>query len=185
MVFDQAYYENDLVKAEHPHFAQRATWIVDNYAGKRVIELGCGFGYVIKSLRELAIIAWGVDGSQYAIDNTEATGFVFHVDAKDSDLKKQDFCVSWNFLDCLADEAEAELIMDKINGCDTNFHVLCTDNGDNDSQNYINNGYFIKPMSYWLNLADNDVILVDYHTRDVYNNSGAINIPLSWGIMSK
>jgi len=185
LTFDEAYYLSDLQKVGHPHYAARAQWVIDNYAGKRVIELGCGFGQVIKSLRDVGIVAWGVDASQYAIDNTDAPGFVFHVTAGDSDLKRQDFCVSWNFLDCLNNEAEAELICDKLNGCTTNFHVLCTDDGSPDAANYIANGYFIKPMSYWLNLVDSDVILINYHTGDVFNGDGPINIPLNWGMISK
>jgi len=184
MIFNEAYFTSDLPKADHPHFVTRAQWIIDNYAGKRVIELGCGFGHVIKALRGLGIVAWGVESSQYAVDNTEATGFVFPISAGDSDLKRLDFCVSWNFLDCLADEAEAEYVIAKINVCTSNYHVLCMDNGRPEVQNYIDKGYFIKPASYWLGLVDSDVVLVDYHTGTVYN-SGSINIPLSWGMISE
>jgi hypothetical protein len=60
---------------------------------------------------------------------------------------------------------------------------LCCDNKDADSENYIKNGYFIKPIDYWKELLPN-AILVDYHTEIVYNKD-SLKIPLSWNIISE
>jgi len=183
MTFDEAYYENDLPRADHSHYLKRAEWILANYGGKRVIELGCGFGQVIKHLRDNGVIAWGVDGSAYAVANTYATGYVFEINAAEhSDIKLQDFVVSWNFLDSLLDEAEAEAVVDRINKSRTNYHVLCMDDGSLDAEAFKAKGYFIKPVEYWLALVDDDVILIDYFSRVAYNftDQGQLDIPLSW-----
>jgi SAM-dependent methyltransferase len=185
MVFNQAYYENDLPKADHLHFQARADWIIANHGGKRVLDIGCGFGAVVAKLRAASIVAWGMDGSQYAVDNTYAPGFVFHTSAQNSgnEIKNQDFVVSWNFLDCLASEAEATAVVAKLDNASTNYHVICMDNGDNQSQRYKDQGYFIKSLTYWQALMPG-MVIIDYHTQNVYGATDVF-IPLSWDLISK
>ena len=62
-------------------------------------------------------------------------------------------------------------------------HIICTDNHDLQSEQYSKDGYFIKPMSYWINLLPK-AILVDYHTGTVYNKE-LLKIPLSWDKISE
>jgi len=187
VTFDEAYYISDLQKSDHPHYSTRADWIIANYGGKRVIELGCGFGQVIKALRDFGVVAWGVDISQHVIDNTDASGFVFLASAQayKNQLKKQDFIISWNFLDCLADEAEAILVADALETADINYHVVCIDDGTTQAQEYKDKGYFIKTAQYWLDLLPSDAVLIEYHSRIVHNHVGELLLPLNWGFISE
>jgi SAM-dependent methyltransferase len=186
VIFDEAYYVSDLPKGDYPHYTDRATWIQANYGGKRVIELGCGFGHVIKALRDSGIVAWGVDLSQHAFDNTVAPGFIFLSSAQDykNQLRNQDFVISWNFLDCMTDEAEAELVGDALARPTTQYHVICVDDGSQQAQDYKDRGYFIMPVSYWLNLLRSDAVIVEYHSRIVHNHTGELLMPLSWAFVS-
>lgn len=49
---------------------QRAFHLLTNFRPKRVLDIGCAFGYVVISLRSLGVEAYGVDISEYAINNS-------------------------------------------------------------------------------------------------------------------
>lgn len=186
MLFNKAYYESNAPKQDHNHFQLRADWIIKSHNRRKVIELGCGFGSVIYRLRKSGIIAWGVDVSRYALEHSYAPNFVFNSSIEDYKyIAKNDFVVSWNLLDCLSGEDEAARAAEVLSIADKSYHVFCMDNNDSDSQHYKELEYFIKPASYWLSLVGPKVVLIDYHTGNVYNHPGPLNMPLSWGNISK
>lgn len=48
---------------------QRAIHLILNFRPKRVLDIGCAFGYVVMALRSLRVEAYGVDISEYAINS--------------------------------------------------------------------------------------------------------------------
>ena len=56
-------------------------------------------------------------------------------------------------------------------------HIIST------NEQFIEGGYFIKPMSYWQELFPN-AILIEYETKKVFN-SESLKIPLCWGMVSE
>lgn len=62
-------YEND--QQWQPLFKRFAQHIADDFAPKKVLDIGCAYGYVVKYLRELGVEAWGIDTSAYALKQAD------------------------------------------------------------------------------------------------------------------
>lgn len=54
-----------------PLFQRFADHIVQDFAPKNVLDIGCAFGYMVKYLRERGVEAWGIDTSTYAISQAD------------------------------------------------------------------------------------------------------------------
>src|SRR6266545_8379307 len=48
--------------------------IVSEIAPARVLDAGCGFGFLVEALRERRVEASGIDVSEYAVSNVHASG---------------------------------------------------------------------------------------------------------------
>jgi len=208
MEFNEAYFNNgdtgyDDYK-DYPHFLERAQWIRDFYNlnkfKKNILIAGCAYGFTVKHLQSFVGFddnTFGVESSFYCQSIQDPT----IVNLSDYDLNNSswvipnffDMICSWNVLDCLASETDAETIVGLMNTSKAlQIHIICCTEDIKNAQNYIGDGYFIKPLSYWQNLITVDgSIIVEYETRNVYVLDGstwvlttALNIPLSWGLMS-
>lgn len=75
--YDKSYYDEHLGNNYHdeekwlPLFERFADHIVTDFAPKRVLDIGCAFGYMVKYLRERGVEAWGIDTSSYAISQAD------------------------------------------------------------------------------------------------------------------
>lgn len=169
--FDEAYYTETGYSQyqDYPHFAKRAEWISENLSGN-ILEVGCGYGYLLHHLSLLGKENFGIDSSAYAEGqaDTNVKARFEKIDIKDySVATKFDWCVSWNVLDCLIDETDALAITTKIKTFATNqLHIICMS-----GQRYTDQGYFIKDYTYWRTLLP-DTYLVDYETKAIYIPDG-------------
>lgn len=86
--YHEGYHENELHELQ-------AQLLVDKFslAGKRVLDLGAGYGYLVKHLRELGVDAYGFDISQFAIDHSPVKEFLTQ-----GDLRTADFGENWDFI---------------------------------------------------------------------------------------
>lgn len=50
--------------------------------GKKVLDIGCAFGFIVNDLREMGVDAWGIDFSSYACANSECPDYVYEEDAR-------------------------------------------------------------------------------------------------------
>ena len=50
---------------------RRAEFIVEKFRPKTVLDVGCSYGELVKSLNELGVEAYGIDGSDYAISKAD------------------------------------------------------------------------------------------------------------------
>ena len=94
------------------YYRDRAKRIFDFYGdlvGKKVLVLGCAYGYMITDLRSWGVDATGIDWSQYAYDNAEAEAkpYITLADARSeiNNYKNNsiDLIVACEFLQCLED----------------------------------------------------------------------------------
>jgi len=158
MIFDETFFNTQCKQLDHKHFQTRAWWIKNEIPlGTHVYILGCGFGYLVKHLRLLDVEAWGIETSEYAYDH-RVSDYVLLSAAEDFDYPEGCYIYSWNMLDCVNEEI-AENIAVAIYG-HKGMHVVCT--GDYD-------GFYIQPLSYWLELFEHIV---------AYEDAGSV--PTSW-----
>lgn len=165
----------------YPHFKQRATWVKNNLTGT-LLEIGCAYGYLLHELTLQGVECYGIDSSPYVETKVDSELLAKYekVDIKDYTIGvPYDWCVSWNVLDCLKDELDAQTVATKLKTFATNqLHVICIS-----GYNYTRQGYFIRPYEFWRNLLP-DAYLVDYGNRIVHvpsDEKQLSNIPLCWG----
>ncbi|MBE3092786.1 MAG: methyltransferase domain-containing protein [Chloroflexi bacterium] len=65
--YGESYFTEDKIKS----YESTAKNIKDIFSPKRVLEIGCAYGYIVKFLNELGIEAHGVDISNYAIEHSK------------------------------------------------------------------------------------------------------------------
>lgn len=186
IIFNEKYFNEDGYSnyKDYLHFVQRAKWINTNLSGN-ILEIGCGYGYLLHHLNLLGKENFGIDGSIYVESkvDTDIKAKFEKIDIKDYSVEvKFGWCVSWNVLDCLVDEVDAIAITTKIKTFATNqFHVICMS-----GKHFTEQGYFIRDYAFWRNLLP-DAYLIDYGKRIVYVPNGRkklSNIPLCWGMVS-
>lgn len=54
-----------------PFFDNMAERIVEKYAPKTVLDMGCAFGYLVSALRNKGVQAYGIDISEYALSQAD------------------------------------------------------------------------------------------------------------------
>ena len=92
------------------YWKDRAANYINHLAisGKKVLEIGCAKGFLVKDLRDVRVDAYGIDISQYAIDNCEdgMSPYLSVADGRDlSSYSRNEFdvVISLRFLECLTD----------------------------------------------------------------------------------
>ena len=175
MIFDETYYHTEIRgEVDHPHFQQRAEWIKEFIKQINptapVYILGCAFGYLVKHLRELGVVAYGVESSEYAVSQ-RVSEFVVCAKAETFPFPSYNpyYTFSWNMLDCLTEDVVSILSQNLKNSIQ--IHVVCC-SGDYPR-------YLIKPMEYWRKYFP---AIVD-HTSKTSDPEG-LGLPLSWGLVS-
>lgn len=87
-------------------------------ANKKVLELGCAKGFVVKDLRDAGVDAYGMDVSSYAIGECEEgmsqylTQGDIRTDLDQYSNKEFDVVVSFRVIECLTDAEVAQLMDD-------------------------------------------------------------------------
>lgn len=89
-------------------------------SGKKVLEIGCAKGFLVKDLRDAGVDAYGLDVSQYAIDNCEpeVAPYLTVGDARTalSGYARNEFdvLISLRFLECIP-EADLPALITEMN----------------------------------------------------------------------
>ena len=67
-IYDRKYFST---RSRPPMWKRRAEFIVEKFHAKTVLDIGCAYGELIKALVDMGIEAYGIDGSEYAISNSD------------------------------------------------------------------------------------------------------------------
>lgn len=86
-------------------------------SGKKVLEIGCAKGFLVKDLRDAGVDAYGRDISQYAIDNCEQGMSQYLSVGSATNLSQYvnrefDIIFSFRLLECLSD-SDIQLVLDQ------------------------------------------------------------------------
>ncbi len=98
-------------------------------SGKKVLELACAKGFLVKDLRDAGVDAYGIDISPYAISECEAgnEAYVSVGDATNLSAyanKEFDYIISFRLLECLSD-TDVQLVLDQAKAKGkTQIHVV-------------------------------------------------------------
>jgi len=65
-LYDKTYFST---RSRPPMWIRRAEFIHEKFYPKTVLDVGCAYGELVKGLNDMGIEAYGVDGSEYAINN--------------------------------------------------------------------------------------------------------------------
>ena len=110
------------------YYKDRAKKLFDTYnlAGKKVLDIGCGFGYTVLDLRDMGADAYGIDFSEYAVSVANSP-YVTLEDArtyaKGLKVNEYDLIIMCEFLCCLTDEEITQFVKD-VGKKAVNFFVL-------------------------------------------------------------
>ncbi len=134
--------------------------------GKKCLDIGCAYGFIVEDLRDLGYEVYGLDCSQYAHDKArqDIQQYITVADARTylQNYSKNEFDVIWSrrFMECMADEDIPDLIdeMNRISkyqvhiiGCDDSFHGTKRDY------------YNLKTINDWLSYDwDKGTILIPW-----------------------
>ena len=67
-LYDEKYFST---RSRPPMWIRRAEFIVEKFHPKTVLDVGCAYGELVKGLIDLGVEAYGIDGSDYAINNSD------------------------------------------------------------------------------------------------------------------
>ena len=172
LVFDETYFNggNGYSKYQnYPYFTDRASWVKSNLLGN-ILEVGCAYGYLLHELNLQGVECFGIDKSSHVETKVDSELLAKYekINIKDYSVGvPYDWCISWNVLDCLVDEADAVLVTTKLKTFATNqLHVICMS-----GKHFTDQGYFIRDYTFWRNLLL-DAYLVDWESRKVYTPNG-------------
>jgi len=118
----ERWFRNEGENSQGEHFRDIAKALFDRYqlAGRKVLEIGCAKGFIVKDLRDFGADAYGIDVSQYAIDNAEdeVKPFLTVADARthlaNYRTNEFDFVFSLRFFECLTD-TELDALIPELN----------------------------------------------------------------------
>ena len=66
-LYDKIYFST---RSRPPMWIRRAEFIIEKFHPKTVLDVGCAYGELVKGLVDMGVDAYGVDGSDYAINNS-------------------------------------------------------------------------------------------------------------------
>lgn len=154
-------YSNYTKQREYCHWV--ADKLVEKYpslVGKRIIDIGCAYGYTVERLRELGVLAWGRDHSAFAISQAPAaiSQYLQIGDVLDSYPANIKNAFSSRLLPCFLESEIPAIVTHLNNSFDNQLHIIDTAL----NENY----YLIKDWSWWVGLGWNlGTILIDWNDK--------------------
>ena len=58
-------------RSRPPMWIRRGEFIIEKFHPKTVLDVGCAYGELVKGLDDMGVDAYGIDGSEYAINNSD------------------------------------------------------------------------------------------------------------------
>lgn len=127
---------NDYVPTEQStgeFFRDFAKMLFDKFSlsGKKVLDVGCAYGFVVEDLRSMGADAYGIDVSDYAKQQSKVQDYITVADArtylKNYKNKEFDFLFSRWFLECLDPNDVPDVVTEMNRISKSQFHMNRTD----------------------------------------------------------
>ena len=67
-LYDEKYFST---RSRPPMWIRRGEFIIEKFHPKTVLDVGCAYGELVKGLNDMGVDAYGIDGSEYAINNSD------------------------------------------------------------------------------------------------------------------
>ena len=67
-LYDKTYFST---RSRPSMWVRRAEFILEKFHPKTVLDIGCAYGELVKGLVDMGVDAYGIDGSEYAINNSD------------------------------------------------------------------------------------------------------------------
>lgn len=183
-LFGRCYFEGGLSNYEGYAYAEEWSLVarelteVFQLKGKRVLDVGCAYGYLVNELRKLGVQAVGVDISDYAMLNAKKSGItdVIHADALHLPFKDKSFycTIAFDLVEHIPPEYERQLIKELVRV--TQKYILVRTpywkTPEDADKTHVN----IRPASYWIKAFEsfgcrhNIDLQLKYHYMAVYNH---------------
>ena len=100
------------------------------FIGKKMLVVGCAYGYLVQKLRDLGVDAWGIDVSPFAIGQADPA-VAPYLEVADARVKMQtyrrnewDFVLSRWFLSCMSDTDLPSLITEMNRVTKNQIHIV-------------------------------------------------------------
>lgn len=141
-------YENNEVWKQN--FNNIADEIIKYFNPKTVLDIGCAFGYLVKSLRDKGVEAYGIDVSEYAVSHADESikAYLKNMSALDelpeNFPKKFDLVVSIEMIEHLYEDDGLKVI-DKMVSYADKVLISSTDD-DFDEPTHVN----VQQKEYWV-----------------------------------
>ncbi len=67
-IYDEEYFST---RSRPQMWIRRGEFIIEKFHPKTVLDVGCAYGELVKALNDMSVEAYGIDGSDYAINNSD------------------------------------------------------------------------------------------------------------------
>lgn len=137
--------------------------------GKKILDIGCAKGYVVEGLRDFNVDAYGIDVSEYAINEAEEkvkpylTVADVRIHLKNYEINEFDFIFSRWTMGCFSEEDLPNLISEMNRISKLQFHIIDT--------SILPQYYNRKPIEEWLKMSwKKGTIITPYtHFKKLYS----------------
>ena len=69
-LYDKNYFET---RSRPTMWKRRAEFIIEKFDPKTFLDIGCAYGELVKAFKDLNVEAYGIDGSNYALDKVDSS----------------------------------------------------------------------------------------------------------------
>jgi len=69
-LYDKSYFET---RSRPTMWKRRAEFIIEKFNPKTFLDIGCAYGELVKAFNDLNVEAYGIDGSNYALDKVDSS----------------------------------------------------------------------------------------------------------------
>jgi SAM-dependent methyltransferase len=164
---DEPYARNELWLG---HFARVADRLVADLQPKTALDVGCAWGFLVESLRDRGVEAYGIDVSQFAIDRAreDIRPYCRVASATEPLTRDYDFIVCIEVLEHLA-APDAEVAVE--NFCAHTGEVIFSSTADDFTEaTHVN----VRPPEYWAALFARHGFLRDIDYEATYISPAAV-----------
>lgn len=140
MIFDKDYYDETYPGGLHNHvYDELARQLVKKYGPVSFLDVGCGCGYLVKKLGEKDCKAWGLENSEYALENSCIPDYIVQGSATNMPFKDKEFDVvfSQGLFEYLTDDEIDKVWLECQRVGKKQYHVIDPYDGSTQAEKFV------------------------------------------------